>query len=55
LRIASAGHLPPVIVEPDRAWVTAREVAAPFAAPSAAALAWRGGIPPRTTLIFSTG
>lgn len=54
LRIASAGHLPPVIVEPDRAWVPALDVAAPFGAPSAAALEWRGRIPPGTTLIFYT-
>lgn len=55
LRIASAGHLPPLVVEPDRAWFPAVDPAPPLGAPSPAlATAWVGELPRGATVLFYT-
>ncbi len=54
LRLASAGHPPPVIVEPGRAWVTPVEPVPPLGAPSVPAVEWEGALPPGASLVFYT-
>lgn len=55
LRLASAGHLPPLLVEPERATFLQIEPAAPFGAPSAGAPAlWDGELPSGATLVLYT-
>lgn len=55
LRIASAGHLPPLVVEPGRAWFPPVDPAPPLGSPSpGTATAWVGTLPRGATVLFYT-
>jgi serine phosphatase RsbU (regulator of sigma subunit) len=54
LRMASAGHPPPLVVEPGRAWFIPVEAAPPFGAPAAAAAAWESALPVGAALVCYT-
>lgn len=55
LTIASAGHLPPLIVEPDRAWFPTLDPAAPLGVPGAERpVLWEGELPVGAGLVLYT-
>lgn len=54
LQIASAGHLPPLVVEPGKAWFVPVTPVPPLGAPSAPALSWEGQLGPDAVLVCFT-
>lgn len=54
LRLASAGHPPPVVSSGGRAWVVPVEPVPPLGAPPAPAVEWEGVLEPGGTLVFYT-
>jgi anti-sigma regulatory factor (Ser/Thr protein kinase) len=54
LRIACAGHPPPLIVEPDRSWFPSIEPAPPFGAPPGRGAELTTTLPPGAALVFYT-
>jgi serine phosphatase RsbU (regulator of sigma subunit)/PAS domain-containing protein/anti-sigma regulatory factor (Ser/Thr protein kinase) len=54
LRLASAGHPPPLIVEEGRTWVAPVEPVPPLGAPSVPAREWEGLLAPSASLVFYT-
>ncbi|HVV75356.1 MAG TPA: SpoIIE family protein phosphatase [Mycobacteriales bacterium] len=54
LRLASAGHPPPVVVESGRAWVVPVDPVPPLGAPSVPAVEWEGVLSPGAALVFYT-
>jgi serine/threonine-protein kinase RsbW len=54
LRLASAGHPPPVVVESDRAYVVAVEPVPPLGAPAISAAEWEGVLAPDAAVVFYT-
>jgi serine phosphatase RsbU (regulator of sigma subunit)/PAS domain-containing protein/anti-sigma regulatory factor (Ser/Thr protein kinase) len=54
LRVASAGHPPPVIVQHGRAWRVTLEPVPPLGAPAVPAIEWEGVLGPGAALVFYT-
>ncbi|MGN6474950.1 MAG: SpoIIE family protein phosphatase [Mycobacteriales bacterium] len=54
LRLASAGHPPPVVVAAGRAWIAGVEPVPPLGAPPVPAVEWEGDLPPGSSLVFYT-
>lgn len=54
LRLASAGHPPPVVVEADDAFVVAVEPVPPLGAPATPAVEWDGLLPADAAVVFYT-
>ncbi|WP_169303210.1 SpoIIE family protein phosphatase [Acidothermus cellulolyticus] len=54
LRVASAGHPPPLIVEDGRPWFVPIEPSTPFGAPGGGASLWQGTLSPGAVAVFYT-
>jgi serine/threonine-protein kinase RsbW len=54
LRLASAGHPPPVVLEPGKAYVVPVEPVPPLGAPAIAAVEWEGILAPDAAIVFYT-
>jgi serine/threonine-protein kinase RsbW len=54
LRLASAGHPPPVVVEPGNVHVIPVEPVPPLGAPAIAAIEWEGVLAPDAAIVFYT-
>jgi len=54
LLLATAGHPPPLIVEPDRVWLPALDPASPLGAPASPPTLWTGMLPTSAAIVFYT-
>ncbi|MBX6371921.1 MAG: SpoIIE family protein phosphatase [Acidothermus sp.] len=54
LRVSSAGHLPPLVVEGQDSWFIPVEPSPPFGTPGGGASSWRGVLRPGALVVFYT-